>query len=196
MDTSIDTSVDTEKYMNGLIRIIYSSELRIVKLVDGKFVPDTEDVDGIKLIETIRQKAEVFNKANAISGVLLYNRTTHELIQVLEGSVDAVLNLYMGHIEKDPRHRNIKLRLEMKVKDRQFKDWGMLAGEQKHWKVVKTILPPSVESKTIASFDEALKVHAAIEHESKEDEGEEGRGALPRRSRSSSLNLLRTCFGN
>lgn len=131
----------------GLVRLVYSSSLNPPDDFLGK-----ED----ELVESIRARAEKKNKERQVSGVLLYNKQSKEVIQVLEGQKDTVLSLFHDVIAKDDRHKQVTIQVEKEVVDRDYKEWGMLAGGAKDWKAVKLTLPASVEGKKVASFDEAF----------------------------------------
>jgi len=70
------------------------------------------------LLKVIRQK----NKANGISGLLLYNNST--FIQVIEGLEDTLHQVF-EKIKKDTRHTNVVILLEEAIQSRTFPGWYM-----------------------------------------------------------------------
>lgn len=67
-------------------------------------------------------KSRTYNKQKHISGILLY--LNGKFIQVLEGKKSEVLALYTI-IEKDPRHKKVRIVIEGSSSHRLFKDWSM-----------------------------------------------------------------------
>jgi hypothetical protein len=70
------------------------------------------------------QQARVHNEANGLSGILLY-ANDGRFVQVLEGEVDNVHELYFMHISRDRRHRNLTLLADGRLSERRFPDWRM-----------------------------------------------------------------------
>jgi hypothetical protein len=62
------------------------------------------------------------NHSQNITGMLLY----HEgfFLQVLEGEEKAVKKLF-NHIDKDPRHNNVRLIIRNVIDRKEFGDWSM-----------------------------------------------------------------------
>ncbi|MDL2716731.1 MAG: BLUF domain-containing protein [Acidobacteriota bacterium] len=89
-------------------RLIYSSEA----------APDlaTPDLEGMLAESRIR------NRARGITGVLVF--VDGAFLQILEGEKDDVLDL-MERIERDPRHRGIKVFHEEETDERAFPSWNM-----------------------------------------------------------------------
>lgn len=73
-------------------------------------------------LRSIHQVSIKNNRKLAVTGLLL--ATKHRYIQVLEGERQVVHDLY-GHIEKDPRHTNPRIRQSCFVRTRTFSDWSM-----------------------------------------------------------------------
>jgi hypothetical protein len=67
-------------------------------------------------------QSRAYNTTKNISGILLYLQG--KFIQVLEGKKSVVLALY-DTIEKDPRHKKVKIVIEGSSSHRLFKDWSM-----------------------------------------------------------------------
>lgn len=81
-------------------------------------VPNISEKD----IENILSTARDFNKANEITGCLLFNN--NQFLQLLEGEFDIVMALY-DRIKKDPRNRN-HMTLQMRETDyRVYPNWTM-----------------------------------------------------------------------
>src|SRR5450755_3810168 len=89
-------------------RLIYSSEA----------APDlaTPDLEGMLAESRIR------NLACGITGVLVF--VDGAFLQILEGEKRDVLDL-MERIERDPRHRGIKVFHEEETDERAFSSWSM-----------------------------------------------------------------------
>ncbi len=67
-------------------------------------------------------QSRAYNKEKSISGILLYLQG--KFIQVLEGKKSVVLALY-STIEKDPRHKKVRIVIEGSSPQRLFKGWSM-----------------------------------------------------------------------
>ncbi len=70
----------------------------------------------------ILNTAKVHNKTNDITGVLLVSGNT--CLQVLEGPSQALAHL-MYRINRDTRHRNVKMVINTKIEKRIFNQWNM-----------------------------------------------------------------------
>lgn len=68
------------------------------------------------------EKAKDFNRANDITGCLLYYE--HEFVQYLEGDRVIVMALF-EKIKKDRRHKNVQLLFSGHIYSREFEDWAM-----------------------------------------------------------------------
>lgn len=73
-------------------------------------------------IEEISESSRERNAKNGITGCLVYYNG--RFIQILEGSKEAVLELYQK-IEKDNRHKEVRIIAENVAKRRMFPEWGM-----------------------------------------------------------------------
>ncbi|HEY3350195.1 MAG TPA: BLUF domain-containing protein [Thermoanaerobaculia bacterium] len=89
-------------------RLVYSSEA----------APDLTPAE----LEGMLAESRIRNKAHGISGVLIF--VDGAFLQVLEGEKNDVLDL-MGRIDRDPRHRGVKVFYEQDVDDRAFDSWSM-----------------------------------------------------------------------
>ena len=70
------------------------------------------------------QKARVYNKANQVTGLLLY-AADGRFIQVLEGPMETIHRLYFEHIAHDSRHSQLLLLAAGVLDRRRFSDWHM-----------------------------------------------------------------------
>lgn len=91
----------------ALVQLIYTSML----------VGKDESV-----LEAIHASALRHNKANSITGMLLFHRGY--FLQVLEGEPGDVMTTYQ-RICHDTRHRELRLLVEQPTKDRHFPTWLM-----------------------------------------------------------------------
>lgn len=89
-------------------RLIYSSEA----------APDLDIAD----LEQMLVESRIRNKARGITGVLIFVEDV--FLQILEGEKDSVVDL-MHTIERDPRHRGIKIFHERETDERAFASWSM-----------------------------------------------------------------------
>jgi hypothetical protein len=76
------------------------------------------DDDLLALLSWSRQ----WNKQHDITGVLLYG--DQEFVQVIEGSVEAVDELY-SHLRRDIRHHNLTILAYGPIARRRFVQWSM-----------------------------------------------------------------------
>lgn len=75
-------------------------------------------------LAALLEKAREHNEANGLSGLLLY-ADDGRFVQVLEGEVDEVHELYFMHISRDPRHHHLTLLADGRLNARRFPDWRM-----------------------------------------------------------------------
>lgn len=75
-------------------------------------------------LANLLQQARLRNKAKGLTGILLYAQDGR-FIQVLEGEVDAVYELYFRHITHDARHTQLTLLANGQLDTRRFRDWRM-----------------------------------------------------------------------
>ena len=90
-----------------LVRLLYAS-----RAIDAR--PDT--------IESILSQSRQFNPTSGITGILCYGGGI--FLQAIEGGRSAVSDLY-GHIQKDPRHKDVVLLHYEEITERQFGGWTM-----------------------------------------------------------------------
>jgi hypothetical protein len=70
------------------------------------------------------QQAREYNEAKGLTGLLLYAQDGR-FVQVLEGSVENIHDLYFLHIARDSRHHRIQLLADGTLDHRRFGDWRM-----------------------------------------------------------------------
>jgi hypothetical protein len=70
------------------------------------------------------QQARTTNEVKGLTGILLYAQDGR-FVQVLEGNVDEVHELYFLHIARDPRHHRLTLLADGRLDHRRFADWRM-----------------------------------------------------------------------
>lgn len=90
-----------------LVRLLYAS-----RAVD----PNPE------VIDVILGQSRQYNPATGITGILCYGGGI--FLQALEGGRMAVSELY-GHIQKDPRHKDVVLLHYEEITERRFGGWTM-----------------------------------------------------------------------
>lgn len=73
---------------------------------------------------TLLQEARLHNEARDMTGLLLY-APDGRFMQVLEGRVDDVYELYFRHIAPDRRHHELTLLANGAISHRRFADWRM-----------------------------------------------------------------------
>jgi hypothetical protein len=73
-------------------------------------------------LEEMLAESRVRNRVYGITGVLLF--VEGAFLQILEGEKDDVLGL-MERIQRDPRHRGVKVFYEQEVDERAFASWSM-----------------------------------------------------------------------
>jgi hypothetical protein len=75
-------------------------------------------------LANLLQQARQHNEANGLSGILLY-ANDGRFVQVLEGEVDCVHELYFMHISRDKRHEHLTLLADGRLNERRFAGWRM-----------------------------------------------------------------------
>ena len=74
------------------------------------------------MLQAILEKARERNAADGLTGFLLY--ADESFMQILEGEAGVLAATY-ARIEKDPRHRGLRLLQRSPITRRQFPDWTM-----------------------------------------------------------------------
>ena len=90
-----------------LVRLLYAS-----RAVDTS--PDA--------IESMLSQSRQHNPVSGITGILCYGGGT--FLQAIEGGRMAISELY-GHIQKDPRHKDVVLLHYEEISERRFGGWTM-----------------------------------------------------------------------
>jgi hypothetical protein len=75
-------------------------------------------------LANLLQQSRQFNEATGVTGLMLYT-SDGRFLQVLEGSVEAIHNLYFLHIARDPRHHSLTLLAGGTLSYRRFANWRM-----------------------------------------------------------------------
>jgi len=83
----------------------------------------TQPFTEAELADLLRQ-ARLTNEAKGLTGILLYAQDGR-FVQVLEGEVDDVHELYFMHISRDKRHQRLALLADGRLSNRRFSDWRM-----------------------------------------------------------------------
>ncbi|MBV9487434.1 MAG: BLUF domain-containing protein [Frankiaceae bacterium] len=127
-----------------MIHLIYASRA-VTPMSDGA------------LADLLRQSRELNQRAQ-ITGLLL--SVADSFMQVLEGSDAAVQETY-ARIERDPRHRDLRLLVVEPIADRQFPDWSM-GFEHPDDQLLARVLPGYLAPQTAPLVDPAVVPHAAV----------------------------------
>ena len=90
-----------------LVRLLYAS-----RAVDA----------GPETIDAILSQSRQFNPSGGITGILCYG--VGIFLQAIEGGREAVSELY-GHIQKDPRHKDVVLLHYEEISERRYSGWTM-----------------------------------------------------------------------
>ena len=90
----------------------------LVRLIYASRAVDASEAD----IEDILTQSRQFNPATGITGILCYGGGV--FLQALEGGRDCISDLY-GHIQKDPRHKDVVLLQYEEIAERRFGGWTM-----------------------------------------------------------------------
>lgn len=94
--------------MSKLIQLVYASS--------ATYKMDSEEL--LQLLTSARAR----NKANGITGILLYR--DGNFLQVVEGEASAVSELFT-RIERDPRHHGLIMISKQSISERHFEEWEM-----------------------------------------------------------------------
>jgi len=135
----------------------------LVRLLYASRAVDTDTAS----INAILSQSRSHNPASGITGILCYGNGV--FLQAIEGGRVAVNALY-GHIQRDPRHKDVELLHYEEVNERRFGGWTM--GQVQLSKVhASTLLrysaraeldPYSVSGKVSLALLEELMATAAI----------------------------------
>jgi len=125
-----------------LVRLLYAS-----RSVDGS--PDA--------IEAILGQSRQYNPTCGITGILCYGGGI--FLQAIEGGRGAVSDLY-GHIQKDPRHKDVVLLHYEEIMERRFGGWTM--GQVNMSKINTNILLKYSERAELDPYAVSGKVSLAL----------------------------------
>jgi hypothetical protein len=125
-----------------LVRLLYAS-----RAVDR----NEEAIDGI--LTQSRQ----YNPTCGITGILCYGGGV--FLQAIEGGRAAVSDLY-GHIQKDPRHKDVVLLHYEEISERRFGGWTM--GQVNMTKINTSILLKYAEKPELDPYSVSGKVSLAL----------------------------------
>ena len=125
-----------------LVRLLYAS-----RVVD----PSAE------ALEAILSQSRQFNPTCGITGILCYGGGI--FLQAIEGGRSAVSDLY-GHIQKDPRHKDVVLLDYEEISERRFGGWTM--GQVNIAKINTSILLKYSERAELDPYSVSGKVSLAL----------------------------------
>ncbi len=108
-------------------------------------------------IEGILSQSRNFNPTCGITGILCYGGGI--FLQAIEGGRMAVSDLY-GHIQKDPRHKDVVLLHYEEITERRFGGWTM--GQVNMSKINTNILLKYAERPELDPYSVSGKVSLAL----------------------------------
>jgi hypothetical protein len=125
-----------------LVRLLYAS-----RAVDA--TPDA--------IECILQQSRSHNPQCGVTGVLCYGGGI--FLQAIEGGRMAISELY-GHIQQDPRHKDVVLLHYEEISERRFAGWTM--GEVNMTRINASILLKYAEKPELDPYSVSGRVSLAL----------------------------------
>ncbi len=125
----------------------------LVRLLYASRAVDTS----AEAIETILAKSRQYNPTCGITGILCYGGGIY--LQAIEGGRVPVSNLY-GHIQKDPRHKDVVLLHYEEIEERRFGGWTM--GQVNVSKINQSILLKYAEKAELDPYAVSGKVSLAL----------------------------------
>lgn len=125
----------------------------LVRLLYASRVIDTSD----EAISAILAQSRKHNPECGITGILCYGGDI--FLQAIEGGRMAVSELY-GHIQRDPRHKDVVLLHYEEISERRFGGWTM--GQVNTSKVNTTILLKYAEKAVLDPYSVSGKVSLAL----------------------------------
>lgn len=108
-------------------------------------------------IETILTQARQYNPTCGITGILCYGGGI--FLQAIEGGRMSVSELY-GHIQRDPRHKDVVLLHYEEISERRFGGWTM--GQVNMSKINTNILLKYAEKPELDPYSVSGKVSLAL----------------------------------
>ena len=126
-------------------------------LVRLLYVSRAIDKDCAKSMESILETSRAHNLHHGITGVLCYGGGI--FLQAIEGGRSAVSELY-GHIQKDPRHKDVVLLHYEEILERRFGSWTM--GQVNLGKLNASLLLKYSEKATLDPYAVSGQVSLAL----------------------------------
>ncbi len=108
-------------------------------------------------IEAILAQSRQYNPSCGITGILCYGGGI--FLQAIEGGRTAVSELY-GHIQRDPRHKDVILLHYEEITERRFGGWSM--GQVNMSKINASILLKYAERPELDPYSVSGKVSLAL----------------------------------
>jgi len=125
----------------------------LVRLLYASRAVDT----GADAIESILYQSRDHNPQCGITGVLCYGSGI--FMQAIEGGRMAISDLY-GHIQRDPRHKDVVLLHYEEISERRFSDWTM--GEVNTNRINASILLKYAEKPVLDPYSVSGRVSLAL----------------------------------
>jgi hypothetical protein len=108
-------------------------------------------------IDAILSQSRQYNPSSGITGILCYGGGI--FLQAIEGGRTAISELY-GHIQRDPRHKNVELLQYEEISERRFAGWTM--GAVNISKINASILLKYAEKPELNPYSVSGKVSLAL----------------------------------
>lgn len=108
-------------------------------------------------IDAILSQSRQYNPTSGITGILCYGGGI--FLQAIEGGRMAVSDLY-GHIQRDPRHKDVVLLHYEEISERRFGGWTM--GQVNMSKINTNILLKYAEKAELDPYSVSGKVSLAL----------------------------------
>ena len=124
------------------------------------YTSGTDETLDVSELEDLVGKAQTFNDAHGITGMLVYSDDV--FVQVLEGQREIISSLY-ERIEQDERHTSVTIIASGELATRRFSDWSMgfeyavqdkSGGELKHIKAVEDLFESAAGKELVALLSE------------------------------------------
>ena len=125
----------------------------LVRLLYASRAVDTS----AEAIESIVHQSRTHNPASGVTGVLCYGGGI--FLQVLEGGRMTISDLY-GHIQRDPRHKDVVLLHYEEIAERRFAGWTM--GEVNMTRINASILLKYAEKPELDPYSVSGAVSLAL----------------------------------
>ncbi len=125
----------------------------LVRLLYASRAVDTS----AEAIESILQQSRAHNPCCGVTGVLCYGGGI--FLQALEGGRTTISDLF-GHIQRDPRHKDVVLLHYEEIAERRFSGWTM--GEVNMTRINASILLKYAEKPELDPYSVSGKVSLAL----------------------------------